>query len=97
MQTLVRHHLARVTPVTRTTRLTTAPPSYTSLPILISSCSTTVPLLVPYYMISPDPQKQSTTPSDLLYTTLSKQTLHVYDRLLIVSCLFPSRTTYIMY
>lgn len=47
-----------------------APPSHTSLSLLTSSCSTTVPLLEPYYIISIDlkkKKKHGATP-DCLYT-----------------------------
>lgn len=37
-----------------------APPSHTSLSLLTSSCSTTVPLLEPYYIISIDLKKKKT-------------------------------------
>lgn len=57
-----------------------APPSRTSLQLLASSCNTTVPFLTAYHMLPSDPQRHSSSPSDipiLLRSTLSKQNSHL--------------------
>lgn len=71
-----------------------APPSHTSLSLLTSSCSTTVPLLEPYYIISIDlkKKKHGATP-DCLYTftppppSMKQLILHDYSYFNILSAL----------